>query len=38
MFRETEQWQMRLRNQREQRRLEDAMNPGRTGAGRFISK
>ena len=31
MFREMEQWQIRLRSQREQRRLEDRMNPGRAG-------
>ena len=30
-FREIEQWQMRLRHQQEQRRLEDRMNPGRAG-------
>ena len=31
MFREMEQWQIKLRSQQEQRRLEDRMNPGRAG-------
>jgi len=37
-FREIEQWQMKLRHQQEQRRINDSMNPGRSAAGRFISK
>ena len=37
-FREIEKWQMKLRNQQVQRRLNDSMNPGRSSAGGLISE